>query len=207
MLKHYLNVAELFIDKFNGVYGEVDTTETMDFGNNDWIELSVSQVERYKEQKAELENEERINLDLQYIITGIPTPEPEPTLEDLKFSKSETLKTNYQTELNKGFTFNSNLFALDDNTKINIADWNTLIEKDRKKADADQNYTRKVLGCQITDKSGNHRVILDADWDDFVIGFGVELGTLKSYYKAKYNDIQNAVNESELDIISTDFPA
>lgn len=190
MVKYYYNVKDNFIDKFNGVKGTIGTSEDLDFGEYEWIELSESQATRFKEGSK----------DLTYIITGTATPEPEPTLEEKKAIKSNTLNANLKVQIDAGYTYNTWNYPISDNTVNNIIKQETLIKIAERK-----NVTMDSF--QLTDGSNIDRTFTLSQYSDFALGYAILTAKIEKWYATKRNLITNAQNETALNDIDLDFPS
>jgi hypothetical protein len=156
--------------------------------NNSYASLTAEQLERYN-----------INSnDITYIFTGVETPTPEPTLEELKAIKLNSLNGKLKIEVDKGYTYNTWNYPISENTVNNIIKQETLIKiAERKDVIIDS--------FQLTDGSNVDRIFTLAQYSDFALGYAVITAKIEKWYANKRNLILNASTQLELEEINIDF--
>ena len=142
-----------------------------------YIELTSKQITRYNKNPN----------DINYILTGVKTPKD---LETLKSEKLATLKSNYDTKIGLGYTYNDWDFNLDENTKLNISDWTSFLV-----------LYPDLNEFKITDSNLVQRTMTQEEFRTFGVGFGVTLSTLKGNFSNKRNLITLAESEEDLNNI------
>lgn len=180
-MNYYLNVNGLFIDQFNGVSGKVGTASSLDFGDNDWIELSTEQVNRYLEPSS----------DINYIMTGEVTP---LTLQELKDNAIKTLKTNFYLLIKDGCLYNGFVFDYDENTMNNI-----MLQKNRYEFEGGDVF-------KISDKTKTQRQFTKNQLWAFGAEFSSYLAPRKEWYSDVMNKIEKAETIEALNLINLEYP-
>jgi hypothetical protein len=128
-------------------------------------------------------------LDLTYIITGTPTPEPEPTLEELKELAKTTLKTKLYLLIKDGHSYNGFVFSYDNDTTMNI-----IKQKNRYELEGGDLF-------KITDSTKTQRHFTKAQLWEFGAAFSSYLAPLEEQYANFRNDIDKATTKEELEAI------
>jgi len=196
-MNYYLKLATGRIDIYNGVSGVVgfsDTLEDEDLIGLDNIQLSENQISRYETQKSQIEAETRANYDLNYIFTGVATPEPVKTLEQLKEEAKTTLGTNLYMKLIGGCTYDGNIFNYDEDTTMNIVK-----QKTRSLIDDEEDLFK------ISDRTKVQREFTRLEFAEFSKTFTRYIAPLEEEYSHRKNRIDLATDETELGNINLEF--
>jgi len=190
---------------------EIELVEGVYFGGLEYIELRVAQAKKYDDlitfnKNAIINNAIEENkkialkkLDLNYIITGVATPEPELTLDELKEAKKTTLNTNLKVQVDNGYTYNTWNYPISENTFSNIIKQETMIKIAERKGVTIDSF-------QLTDGSNVDRTYTAEQYNDFAFGYALVTAKIEKWHASIRNAINNASNETILNAIDLAFP-